>query len=147
MPGPILFFIAPACRLDSFSAHQVLFEGLAYPTAEHAYQAAKFSDPLVKEQIRTAGSPWLAKVIAHTAKPKIDPNRYERKLEFMEMVFRAKLEQHEDVRVFLRMTGDATLQEANPEDAYWGIGPDGQGENWTGRIWMKIRQDLAAKAS
>jgi len=37
---------------------------------------------------------------------------------------------------------DAELVEDSPLEPYWGIGPDGQGSNWAGRVIMEVREQL-----
>ena len=48
-----------------------------------------------------------------------------------------------DIADILRESGTATLEKNIEADAYWGTGPDGQGENQMGKIWMKLRAELA----
>lgn len=61
----INFYTPKFFVFNNFSAHAIEFEGNMYPTSEHAYQAAKFADTKVKEEIRNARSPKLAKVLAN----------------------------------------------------------------------------------
>lgn len=57
----------------------------------------------------------------------------------MEEILRAKAEQHQDVREILKKTGQRIIIENCPVDGFWGIGPNRNGENMVGKIWMKIR--------
>jgi predicted NAD-dependent protein-ADP-ribosyltransferase YbiA (DUF1768 family) len=41
-----------------------------------------------------------------------------------------------------RPTGDAELVEDSPTEPFWGIGPDGQGANWAGKVLMEVREKL-----
>jgi len=50
----------------------------------------------------------------------------------MEQILQNKTEQHEDVREALRRTGHRTIIESSPVDNFWGVGPDGSGENIEG---------------
>ena len=34
---------------------------------------------------------------------------------------------------------DAELVEDSPFEPFWGIGPDGRGLNWAGRVLMEVR--------
>jgi predicted NAD-dependent protein-ADP-ribosyltransferase YbiA (DUF1768 family) len=56
----------------------------------------------------------------------------------MEISIWAKFEQHPELLRLLLSTGDAPLlyQVAHPN---WGIGTDGNGDNWVGKILMKVR--------
>ena len=47
--------------LSNFYPSTVSFEGMLYPTVEHAYQAAKTIDPKIREIIRKANGPGEAK--------------------------------------------------------------------------------------
>ncbi|MEM0996052.1 MAG: NADAR family protein [Bacteroidota bacterium] len=66
---------------------------------------------------------------------------------------RAKFTQNPDLRKFLLATGDATIVEAAPNDAIWGIGISEEearttdpsawpGTNWLGEILTKLREEL-----
>lgn len=66
---------------------------------------------------------------------------------------RAKFTQNSDLRKFLLATGDATIVEAAPNDAIWGIGIAEEearttdpsawpGTNWLGEILTKLREEL-----
>jgi len=54
-----------------------------------------------------------------------------RKVAVMEEIFRAKLEQHEDVKEILLGSEDALIIKSYP-DPFWGIGLDGIGRNENG---------------
>ena len=111
-------------------------------TAEYAYQAAKFSNPVVIEEIRNARSARDAKKIAHDHDKEKRANWDEIKLSVMEDILRAKLYQHDYIKKKLLATGDAELVEDSPTDPFWGRGPDGKGLNHCGKIWMKLRRKL-----
>ena len=44
-------------------------------------------------------------------------------------------------------TGDAEIVEDSAFDTFWGVGGDGTGLNWLGRILMETRTALVAEAS
>ena len=44
----------------------------------------------------------------------------------------------------LLATGNAELIEDSLSEPFWGIGPDGSGPNWAGRVLMEIRAELLA---
>lgn len=62
---PIYFYNQWYDVLNNFSANAVEIDGILYPTSEHAYQAAKCTDPNGKEEVRMAKSPLLAKEISN----------------------------------------------------------------------------------
>lgn len=69
----IKFYLEGSYCLDSYSPHQVEFSGKFYPTAEHLYQALKFEDLELHENIRCAISPHFAKAISHENKDQFKP--------------------------------------------------------------------------
>jgi hypothetical protein len=139
---PVLFYEDEYYWLSNFSAHQVEFDGRLYPTAEHAYQAQKFIDDRIKEKVRSAKSPVLAKAIAYRYKKNWRPNWHTMKVEIMKKIAAAKLAQHEDIRQALIKTGQAEIKENSPVDYFWGIGRDGRGQNLMGKIWMQLREKV-----
>lgn len=129
--------------LNNFSANAVEIGGILYPTSEHAYQAAKCTDPNGKEEIRKAKSPLLAKEISNKKyKSAKDPEWDMKKLAVMESILRAKLDQHQEVRNALLKNVDEEIAEDSPVDSFWGRGKDGNGENQLGKLWMKLRSEL-----
>jgi ribA/ribD-fused uncharacterized protein len=140
----IRFFTPAYHPFDNFSAHQIELWGRLFPTAEHAFQWRKFSEcaPAVAESILVARSPEAAKKIAAEHRAERRPDWAEARVGVMREILGAKAEQHADVRERLMASGDRTLIEASPSDAFWGVGSDGNGENWVGRILMELRSGL-----
>src|SRR5690606_24814424 len=64
------------------------------------------------------------------------------KVDIMRDILRAKAEQHEYVRRKLLATGDRELIEDSWRDDFWGWGPNRDGKNMLGRLWMEIRAEL-----
>lgn len=130
--------------LDNFSAFAVEIDGHLYPTAEHAYQSAKFTytAPDVVKKIWKARSPLEAKQIADSNRENLISNWNGTKVDIMEKILRAKLNQHPYVRQKLLQTKNYLICEDSPVDSFWGIGPDRKGENHMGKLWMKLRAEL-----
>jgi ribA/ribD-fused uncharacterized protein len=140
---PVYFYDQWYDVLNNFSANAVEINGTLYPTSEHAYQAAKCTDPKGKGEIRQAKSPLLAKEVSNEKyKFAKDPNWNNKKLAVMEAILRAKLDQHQEVRDALIRSGNEEIAEDSPTDNFWGRGKDGNGENQLGKLWMKIRSEL-----
>ncbi len=140
---PIYFYDQWYDVLNNFSANAVEIDGVLYPTSEHAYQAAKCTDPNGKREVIAAMSPLLAKEVSNQKyKSAKDPEWDTKKLKVMESILRSKLEQHQEVREALAKSGNEEIAEDSPVDAFWGRGRDGAGENQLGRLWMKIRSEL-----
>jgi len=138
---PVRFYEGPFYLLSNFSAHQVVFGGETFMTSEHAYQAAKFADAALRKKIREAPSAFLAREYGQEEigrTPNFD------KIATMHAIMRAKAQQHADVKAALLSTGDAPIEKNHPDDAFWGTGPDGNGKNIMGKIWMEIRDEFRA---
>jgi ribA/ribD-fused uncharacterized protein len=70
------------------------------------------------------------------------PDWFEVERDIMRRADRAKFAQNPDLADALRATGDAELIEDSPFEPFWGIGPDGNGQNWAGQILMEVRASL-----
>jgi len=55
----------------------------------------------------------------------------------------AKFTQNRDLARLLIATGEAELIEDSASEPFWGLGPDGGGPNWAGRVLMEVREALA----
>lgn len=130
---------------SNFAATEIVYDGVSFPTTEHAYQALKFreTNPDIFRIILSAPSPHEAKKIAARARKLQDPEWESKKLEVMEALLREKLKRHSYVAKKLLQTSGHSIYEDSPYDSYWGIGKDGSGENNLGKLWMKLRAELA----
>jgi len=148
--------------LSHFHPAPILLEGEVWPTVEHYYQAQKSFHPAYRQAIRDAATPGRAKRLA--APPHL-PLRvsaqswfrktgasarddwHDVKLEIMRRADLAKFTQHADLAELLLATGDAELVEDSPFEPYWGIGRNGKGSNWAGRVLMEVREKLRGARS
>ncbi len=62
----------------------------------------------------------------------------------MHSILLAKVDQHEYVRRKLLATGNRELIEDSWRDDFWGWGPNKDGQNMLGKLWMEIRENLRA---
>ncbi len=139
-----VYFFTPAFdALNNFSAHRIDIWSKRFPTAEHAYQWKKYSAVRadLAKQILAAGCPEDAQRIAHQNRPAQPKDWHERKVGIMEEILRAKLAQHETVRDALKRSGKRRIVENSPIDTFWGCGPNGDGKNTVGVLWVKIRDE------
>lgn len=127
---------------SNFSAHSIIFHGILYPTAEHAYHAAKFDDKKIKDEIKNAGSPLEAFRLGKKYKSFRKNNWDERKVHVLYEILKEKAIQHLEVKQALLATGDEEIVEDNPYDDFWSTGKDGKGLNHMGKILMRIREEL-----
>lgn len=140
---PINFYTPKFYVFNNFSAHAIEFRGKLYSTSEHAYQAAKCTDPAGQEAIRNARSPLQAKTLANeTYQTAKDPDWDRKKVAVLEQILRAKLEQHPEAQESLKESGSEEIIEDSPTDYFWGEGADGSGQNMLGKLWMKLRDEL-----
>jgi len=130
--------------LSNFSAHTVEIDSVVYPTAEHAYHAAKFTDEKIQDDIRNARSPVEAYHLGQKYKSQRIATWDEIKITVLYDIVKAKVMQHDEVRTALAATGTEEIIEDNPNDGFWGNGKDGAGENHMGKILMRIRDELRA---
>ncbi len=125
--------------LSNFADSDVVLDGVTYPTVEHAYQAAKTTDPVVREQIRRAWLPGIAKKLGQ--KVDVDPSWWRRRRELVRGLLVQKFAT-DPLKSKLAATAPHVLVEGNWwGDIYWGVCRD-QGENWLGRILMSIRDGV-----
>jgi hypothetical protein len=115
-------------------------------TSEHAYHWSKFWNiegaESICESILLSRSAHEALQIAKRAKIMRDANWDNVKYEVMKSILIAKVTQHDYVYRKLLETGDRRLIEDSWRDDYWGWGPNRDGQNNLGKIWMEIRNDL-----
>lgn len=139
-PARIAEFQGEYRFLSNFWPAEVHFEGIVYPSSEHAYQAAKSLDPAERKRIAALPTPSAAKKAG--AALQLRPNWDTEKFNVMETVVRDKFTRNADLRAKLLATGDAELIEGNTwGDRTWGV-YQGKGENRLGKILMKVRTEL-----
>jgi len=132
----------PHGYLSNFSRHSIIIKGIEWSTVEHYYQAHKFEDKIIQEQVRMAPTPRLAKQIANDNKESMVNNWNDIKEEIMYAGLYAKFTQHPGIHRDLLETGKMVLCEHSPHDSYWGDGGDGTGRNRLGVLLMKIREQI-----
>lgn len=149
----------------------IQFQGKPYKTSEHLYQTLKFlydganeASLVYAELIRTAKTPYIAKILANQAvgdgyqwrtalndiikeyKNKGAAQREDWediKLEVMRTVLKLKFSSDSHCRKMLLETGDNLLEENSPHDYFWGS----KGKNALGKLLQEIRDDFKKKQS
>lgn len=117
--------------LSNFAATPLELDGQQWPTAEHAFQAAKTTDPAEREWVRAATSPASAK--ARGKRVTLRPDWEQVKAEVMRRVVRAKFVQGSPAAELLRQTGDLRLIEGNHwGDRTWGATRHKTTGRWVG---------------
>jgi len=141
--------------LGNMAPYPVEYDGKCWRTTEALFQALRFDDEAIREEIRGNKSPMGCKMRAkhHKARMVVVPQS-ELDLANMEMVLRLKLDQHPDLKQKLLDTGEETIIEdcsrrAGGSGKFWGaVLKDGQwiGENMLGGMWMRLREELKQSA-
>lgn len=126
--------------LSNFYPSVVEYEGIVYPTVEHAYQAAKTLSQKDRIRISQLKYPGQAKKAGRTLHLRDDWEQ--NKIRIMEYLLRKKFTGYHDLSQKLFETGDKYLEETNYwNDTFWGV-CNGKGSNVLGNLLMKIREDI-----
>lgn len=142
----VFFYEQDFYVLSNFSSFTLLWprrEPWRFDTSEAAYHWEKF--PLnadIRNQIINAPSAHVAFQIAAEFKHLRRPDWDDVKVDIMRDILRAKAEQHEYVHRKLLATDDRELVEDSWRDDYWGWGPNRDGQNMLGKLWMEVREEL-----
>jgi ribA/ribD-fused uncharacterized protein len=131
-------------EFSNFAPFGIDLDDALWPTVEHYYQAQKFAGPQLRETIRKAAKPVIAKSIADHNKAAIRPDWDAIKDEVMYRAVRRKFELHAQLQELLLATGEQDIVESAPNDYYWGVGREGTGQNRLGKIIERIRAELRA---
>ena len=136
-----MFFRGKYYFLSNFYPAKVVLHKETYWTVEHAYQAAKTSDPALRGQIRLALSPGKAKRIGKTVALRDDWSWA--KIPLMHDLLRQKF-QHKNLREMLLSVEGEIVEENWWGDTFWGR-CNGIGENHLGRLLMLVRDEEGRK--
>ena len=134
--------------LSNFSESKITYEGIEYPTVEHAFQAAKSLDKEERRYVASAEHPGIAKRIGRRIK--LRPDWEDVKEQVMLDCVRAKF-QIPELKEKLINTAPCELIEGNTwHDNCWGdcqceTCQEIEGKNLLGKILMKVRDELCQK--
>jgi len=126
--------------LSNFYPAETEYEGVVYPTAEHAYQAAKTSSPTSRRMILSCRTPGQAKRLGKRLE---SPYWDRRKVGVMRRILKSKFK-NSDLMLKLHFDTPREIIEYNPwHDTFWGrcTCPThrGRGQNWLGELLMEVR--------
>lgn len=146
----VFFYEQDFYVLSNFSAFKLHWRSALFDTSEAAYHFEKFADT---PHFNIAHEVYHA-MSAHEAFKIAERNQHLRradwdavKVDIMRGILRAKADQHEYVRRKLLATGDRELIEDSWRDDFWGWGPNRDGQNMLGKLWMQVRSELRAAAT
>ena len=127
----------------------VVYEGETYPSAFHAYQAARFAAPEDRAPLaaQRAGGPRAmslheARVYGSSTKLALVPNFGKDRELILEEIVRAKFASNARLLVALLRTGDAEMRYDSPSPT-WGF-DGGSGQNMHGKVLARVRDELRA---
>nr|WP_323840665.1 NADAR family protein [Photorhabdus sp. CRI-LC] len=133
----------PYGYFSNFSKHGLAVNGVYWPTVEHYFQAKKFFDFNIRENIRKLNLPRDAANAGRDRKKPLRTDWEEVKDNIiMRFAVLEKFKQHKEIREILLSTGNARLIEHTKNDFYWADGGDGSGKNMLGIILMEVREQL-----
>ena len=129
--------------LSNFYPCFVHYEGVEYPTVEHAFQAAKVLDTDSRVTMSVCPSAKEAKACGRRLPLRKDWEQV--KISVMKAIVKDKFTRNisvVDIQKLLLDTGDAYLEEGNSHgDRFWGT-VKGEGQNWLGKILMEVRDEI-----
>jgi ribA/ribD-fused uncharacterized protein len=131
-------FSGPHRFLSNFFLCSIEYEGMVYPSTEHAYQAAKTTNSALRAALFTDGDAKQAKHRGYGVplRPDWDRLRIGVMLDLLRIKFSIPA-----LRDKLLATCDAELIEGNHwGDRFWGV-CNGVGENHLGKLLMQIREE------
>ncbi len=132
--------------LSSFSRHPFILEDLEWPSVEHYYQAMKFEDTSLRDQIRQSTHPAKAQKLARKHKRQVRSDWNKVKETYMTRGVYIQARTHLEVANALLGTGEKQLLENAQYDYFWGCGRDGRGVNAYGKVLMEVRDRLREEA-
>lgn len=134
--------------LGNMSPHAVIYGDKQWRTTEALFQALRFNDEKIIEEIRAESSPMSAKMKAKSHKEKmiITPGS-DIDINNMRIVLQTKIDQHPQLEKELIATGNATIIEdcSSRRPSIWGaqhINGIWVGDNLLGKLWMELRDSL-----
>lgn len=133
----------------NMSPYPVTYDGKMWRTTEALFQALRFDDEKIQEEIRECKSPMIAKLTAkkYVEQMVIVPMG-KTDVDNMRLMLRIKTEQHPELLEALKMTKDATIVEdctsrgKGGSNLFWGAVLEDDvwvGKNIVGRLWMELR--------
>jgi ribA/ribD-fused uncharacterized protein len=127
--------------LSNFYPIRIYYEYTWYPSAEHAYVAAKTLDKNVRKEIAQLSSAAAAKKFGRTIeiRPQWDQIKIQEMRKILELKF-CPFRSDVPILSWLQATAPKRLVEVNWwGDCFWGECPEGVGRNELGNLLMSIR--------
>jgi ribA/ribD-fused uncharacterized protein len=137
----------PYYAFTNFYPAAITVDGMTWPTSEHYYQAMKFPNNVrIQQEIERAQTPREAFNRARKYQHFVRADWKVVNLNSMKRAVWEKCSQHLNIRLMLLTTGAAILiEDAGANDAFYGAGAGYKGDNYLGRILMRVRTALQAR--
>ena len=145
MHEPIFFYEHDYYMFSNFSSFAIEWKGKLWMTSEHAYHSEKFTDEALKAAIRETRSAHDALKLSHEHGGAYCPDWAQVKVGIMKEILHAKVAQHPYVKKKLLETGEREIIEDSWRDDFWGWGPNKDGQNHLGKLWMEVRDEIRAE--
>ncbi len=142
MNEPVYFCEPDYYPLSNFSAFAIEWKGRVWPTSEHAYQAEKYSNEEIIEKLFRSRSVDEVYRIAQDHKSERRADWDEVKIDLMKDILKEKMKQHPIIETMLIESGDRPLIKDTWKDNFWGWGPNKDGKNMLGVLWMEVRNEV-----
>jgi ribA/ribD-fused uncharacterized protein len=127
---------------SNFSRHEVAVDNVVWPTVEHFFQAAKFTQQDDIDAVRNAATPFLAAQIGRQRNRSFRADWDGVRDTVMLQALQAKFEQHSELQDVLNSTTGTRLVEHTRNDRYWADGGDGTGRNRLGELLETVRAQI-----
>jgi ribA/ribD-fused uncharacterized protein len=145
----VFFYEQDFYPFSNFSSFQIEWKGIVFQTSEHVYHYEKFNcneGRITQAKILLSRSAHDAFKIAQTKEGR-RPDWEEIKVDVMRQILWLKIDQHDYVQKKLLATGTRRLVENSWRDDFWGWGPNRDGKNMLGRVWMELRTEMTGRKS
>jgi ribA/ribD-fused uncharacterized protein len=106
-------------NLSNFSAHQIDYNNILFPTCEHLYHYLRYNNIDIQEKILRAKSPYLVYSISQENKIYQIKEFSDIKVKIMKKIFLLKIEQHKDVLLTLINSDKKLIIKQHPLDFFW----------------------------
>ncbi|MGJ8657354.1 MAG: NADAR family protein [Akkermansiaceae bacterium] len=131
--------------LSNFAHFKFELDGKDWMSVEHYYQAMKFEDEDLQNEVRLSSTALHARKIAKSWSAKSRRDWRTEKVKVMAKGLEAKFTQNLELQEWLLKTNEAPLAHIVSSDLFWGVNHDGEGANMLGEMIESLRQRLRRK--
>ena len=135
----ITSFHGPHRFLSNFYPAPVMLDGKDYPSVEHAFQAAKTTDPAMRWHFQREPTAGGAKRLGRRVTLRDDWEQI--KLQVMMDLVWLKFQEPSLAARLVETAGRDLIESNHWNDRFWGV-CGGVGDNWLGRILMTVRDTI-----